>query len=172
MTVNEFISECKRSFGGKVELTPGLTAIYHEKLRRFTSEELSAIYDKVLETVEYFPKVKHIYAAASDLGFLQREMDNFQPHRWDDSDCRLCHGEGRLCVTWIATAEVANERLREVQALSRIIGYKDSCDSQKFVLQEGEFRSLFRCACMAGDSSTIPKSWPKWRKDISPVRYV
>lgn len=173
MTASEFLKQCEATLGsGKVKLLPAQESIYFEKLRRFTSDQLLAIYDKVLETTGYFPKIKDIYEAARDLGYLQTESEHFKPHRWQETECQLCKGEGRLCITWIVTSEIIREERREVHALSRIRPYAESCNSDNFVLESGEFRSIFRCSCLAGDAAGIPKMWPKWSKSMPAVRYV
>lgn len=172
MTVTEFIRQCEATTGnGKIRLMPAQEAVYVEKLRMFSGEQLSAIYDKVLELTEHFPKIKNIWDAARDLGYLQTESDIFRPHRWEESECRLCKGEGRICVIWLSTFEIRHETRVEAEALSQILPYAESCDSVKYKLKPDEFRTIFRCACIAGDRDTIPKGWPKWNKNIPAVRY-
>lgn len=169
MRAEDFITECEGIFDK--QLKPAQIPIYKDKLRRFSPQQLLEILNKVLEEAKYFPKVSEIYKAAQELGFLQQDRDDFRAHRWRASDCRLCKGEGRLCVTWLVTSEIQNEQRVEVHALSRIIPYVESCDSKAFTLQKGEFRSLFRCSCLAGEAVTIPKSWPQWSRNIPAVRY-
>lgn len=171
MTIREFLTQCETSFAGRVRLMPAQEAVYVEKLSTFSPDQLSAIYNKVLEITEHFPKIKNIYDAARDLGYLQTESDVYKPHQWKTTDCHLCRGEGRLCVTWILTSEIRNNERIRVEALNRITPYSESCDSRTFQMQDGEFRSLFRCACFAGDVPGLPKTWPKWSKSISAVRY-
>lgn len=170
MNAEKFIQELEQVFDKtlKAQQTP----LYLDKLRRFSPEQLVELLNKVLEEAKYFPKVSEIFKAANELGYLSVDTNTVRPHRWKISDCRMCHGEGRLCVTWISTSEIRNDERREVQALSKILPYVASCDSDQFRLQDGEYRSLWRCSCMAGDAPTLPKAWPKWSRNVAPVRYV
>jgi hypothetical protein len=166
MTTEAFIDICERSFSEqKVRLGPNQREIYAEKLRRFTNDELNAIFDKVLETTRNFPKIRDIYDAARDCGFLQTEMPQFRSHDWKESACNLCHGEGRLLVIWQLAYE---ENGWEEHRLKVIRPYS----APEIETGAHDFRTLFRCQCSAGDASTIPAGWPKWSTVIEPVRKV
>lgn len=158
MNVNEFLNRCEDSWGAKVKLMPARQAIYMEKLRRFSSEQLSAIYDKVLETTGRFPEIKDIYAVARELGYLETEQAKCTRHHWQESECGSCHGEGRLCIVWSARVESRPTGLLELQRLEQVLQYTRSFEYQ---LKPGEFRTIFRCKCFAGDTPTLSRGWPK-----------
>ena len=166
MTSKEFVEEFEKL--NEKKLTTDQLAIYREKLRRFSSEELNAIYDKVLEEAKYFPKISEIYKTALGLGYLSTaDLTTITTiHQWEPSNCRRCTGEGRLCVTWTLAYD---DNRREVHTLSRIVPYSWTAS---LTLARDEFTSLFRCDCVAGDAPTIPKKWPRWSTTMKRARYA
>ena len=150
---------------------PEQVRAYRAKMGRFSSDQLIEILNRLLEECKTFPKFSDIYKAAQELGFMQTESASFTPHRWQPTDCRMCRGEGRICVVWLITVEIRNDERKEAHALTKIVPYTQSCDSAGMTLGPGEYRTLFRCACMSGDAVSLPKSWPKWSKSKPGVFY-
>jgi hypothetical protein len=146
MSVSEFLRACSTHFAGKphAEHWP----LYREKLAPFTGPQLDAIYNRLIETEVYFPKIKVIYDAARALGYFDVKPEQYESYHWTRSACRLCGGEGRLLVLW------KSQEGRKV--VSGVWPYSHLTSER-----EDEFRSLFRCACPAGDA--LPKTWPRWR---------
>ena len=167
MTIDAFLDLCEKSWSEqKSKLGPRQKEIYAEKLKRFASTQLDAIFEKVLELSRTFPKIRDIYDAAGELGFLAvNTVSGFQSHAWTPTLCNLCHGEGRLLVTW--DLEFTADR-RELQKLRHIVPYS----SLPWNLEAGQFTSLFRCQCPAGEARTIPPSWPRWSRETEPTRIL
>jgi hypothetical protein len=163
MNGEAFIDICEKSFSeAKVRLGPMQREIYLEKLKRFSNPQLEKVFEKVLETSKRFPKIAEIYEAARECGYLQTESDIFKPHRWQPADCGLCRGEGRLAIIWHCFYEPKPTGLLEIQELVQAFPYTRSFD---YTLKPNEYRSIFRCRCVAGDVATLSKAWPKWTKD-------
>lgn len=166
MTSEDFITECQTIFDRN--LKPAQLPIYRDKLRRFSSEQLFELLNKVLEEVKSFPKVSEIHKAAQELGFLQTE-NTFTPHRWKPSDCGYCRGEGRLAVFWSTRIEERPTGTLEIQELTQIFQYTKSFEYKP---KPNEFRALFRCKCIAGDALAIPMGWPKLTTSTQLLREV
>lgn len=170
MTVTDFLKQCEQQWGGgKIKLMPAQEAAYRQKLSMFSEEQLSAIYDKVLELAEHFPKIKNVYDAARMLGFLETHMDNFEPHHWQDAPCGLCHGEGRLAIIWAFKYEDRQSGRVEIQTVADVVQYSQTLSTP---VPDKQFRTIFRCQCSAGDASTLPKAWPKFTKHTPLQREV
>lgn len=158
MTLNMFLTQCEEAFGGKT-YTLGQKAAFTEKCSRFTERELNRIYSDLLETSKYLPKIADVYDAARSMGMLDTEERPV--HRWDATDCGLCRGEGRLMIVWHCFRELQGDRLKEIEELTQLMPYSQGLDYKQ---KPNEYRSIFRCRCLAGDALTIPKSFPKWSK--------
>lgn len=165
MTIEQFIHKCETEMGsGKVRLTNEAKATYYQKLGRFTDEQLSSIYDKVLELTEHFPKVKNVYDAARECGFLDDVQERqYKPHVWERTDCRLCFGEGLLCVQWEREVEKTGSGMFEVFKLLHIQPYSE-------MPRRGGVAVVFRCKCLAGEAEGVPKGIPRWSSDQSAIR--
>lgn len=170
MTSEQFLDELETVFEKKPK--PQQLVIYRDKLRRFSSEQLLELLNKVLEEVKYFPRVSEIYKAAEGMGYLAIDTTNCKLHRWQPTECNLCHGEGRLAIIWQARVEQRETGRVEIQELTQVLQYTKSLDPQNYTLKANEFRTIFRCQCLAGDAATIPKAWPKWSRSRNPIREV
>lgn len=162
MTIDEFLNECQEAFGGK-EYTEGQRAAFHQKLQRFAERDLNRIYSDLLETTKYLPKIADVYESAQSLGLL--ESKERPPHTWKPADCSLCRGEGRLAIIW----DLREMNNASVEVVTQILQYSKSFD---YAMQSHEFRSLFRCRCLAGDVESLPVSWPKFDSSVNPTRVL
>lgn len=169
MTIDQFIDECERTTStGKVRLMPEQRAAYYHKLQRFSGEQLSAIYDKVLELTEHFPKVKNCYDAARDLGYLDDTPKNqYKPHVWQETDCKLCGGEGLILVAFSRSWEKQESGIYEVMQLETIEPYSKRPSSS---LPANQCGFVFRCKCLAGDADTVQKGITRWNSSIEPIQ--
>jgi len=75
-------------------------------------------------------------------------------HRWEKTSCELCRGEGRLSVIF----KIFTENGTRKRVLERIQPYSQPND-----VQPGQFATIFRCECPAGEAKGIPQSWPRWQ---------
>lgn len=158
MNIHLFMDELGKIFDKQPK--PEQLAIYAQKLRRFSPEQLVEILNRVLEECRAFPKVSEVFKAATELGYLSIDTTRTRHHHWAESDyCGMCHGEGRLCIFWECFYEDRENGRVEIQQLKRVFQYTKSFDYQQ---QRNEFRSIFRCKCPAGDAQTLSKHWPKW----------
>lgn len=168
MTIDQFIDECERTTStGKVRLMPEQRAAYYHKLQQFSGEQLSAIYGKVLELTEHFPRVKNCYDAARELGFLSDAEKQYKPHVWEPTDCRLCGGEGLILAAWSRSWEKHEAGIYEVLRLETIEPYSKRPSSR---LPADQCGFVFRCKCLAGDAETVQKGIPRWEANIDPIR--
>lgn len=139
--------------------------IYSDKAMRFTDAQLDAIFDKLLETCKFQPKVSDVFNAATDLALLAKPTsDHEASHNWVKTNCPLCEGEGRLCAIFQTLHEItANER-RKTRRFIDVGPYSDA----RWIgheWDEGYATYIFRCCCDSGDVPTIPKAYPRWDTD-------
>lgn len=168
MTPEKFVGELEQIFDKR--LKPEQTPLYVEKVRRFSPEQRVEILNRVLEEAKYFPKVSEIFKAAETLGYLAPDFAKAaRPHRWTETPCGLCHGEGRLAIFWKVRIDERETGRVELHILRQVVQYSKGFD---YIMPADEYRTIFRCKCMAGDVETIPKSWPKFTREVSDVREV
>lgn len=168
MNVQIFMDELGKIFERQPK--PEQKAVFQQKLRRFSPEQLVEILNRVLEECRGFPKVSEVFKAAQELGFLTVDTTRTPKHHWRPSEeCGLCHGEGRLCIFWKYHYEERDSGRVEVQQLVDVKQYTQSFDRH---LGACEFRTVFRCKCSAGDAETLPKCWPKLTKSTPINREV
>lgn len=173
-SVTDFLERCRSQIGrSRQPLDPDVERTYRAKLSRFSPDQLSMLFDRLIETCEYFPKIAEIFSAAESLEFIgPTDTVSFRPHTWEPSDCPFCRGEGRLAVYWRISHEDRSGRLVEIQRLLWSSGYSDALRGLKAPGKD-DIRTLFRCHCPAGDAITLSRGWPKWRiDDIERVRYL
>ena len=163
-TVSEFLAKCELVFPGKT-LTVDQSSIYRQKLSHFSPDQLGHIYEEIIETQKYFPKIADVFDAARTLGYMH--PPERPVHTWDKTSCALCHGEGRIAVIW--DVQPVGERI--IETLHKIWPYSESGSAD---IPTHGFRTLSRCKCLAGGAPTIPKSWQKWTGDAaySPLRHL
>lgn len=166
MNLEQFLSKCEDSFGGK-SYTLLQKAAFMEKCSRFNAAELQRIFSDLLENNKYLPRIADIYESARSLGMLDKEQ--MPLHRWIGTDCNYCRGEGRMGIIWRCQIEERETGLVEIQELVDLFQYSKAFDRQ---LKSNEYRSLFRCRCSAGDAETLPKGWPRWTATSEPRRTV
>jgi hypothetical protein len=169
MIIDEFIRLCERTFGGgKIALMPDQRAAYFQKLERFNSEQLDEIYSKVLELTAHFPKIKDIYDAARELGFLSDALDasRNKPHVWQETECRFCAGSGLMAAMYEQEFEHGDSGAVQVLKLVHVGPYHRSSDRRR--AQPFEVLAVFRCKCSAGDVDTIQRGLPRW-SDAQPI---
>ncbi len=66
MTVNTFLFKCEQLFRSKA--VSGLqTIVYHDKMARFTGEEIDAIFSACVERCRFFPTVAEIYEIGGEM---------------------------------------------------------------------------------------------------------
>jgi hypothetical protein len=169
MNADIFLDELQTVLGR--QQNPSRLAVYRERLRRFSPEQLIQMLNALIDECRTFPSPADIAKAAEKLGYSAIDRTAYQQHHWEPTDCKLCRGEGRLCVVWLATAEVRNDERKEAHALTQILPYQQSCASTGLKMGPGEYRTLFRCSCTAGDAVSLPKAWPKWSKSKPGVFY-
>jgi hypothetical protein len=168
MNISEFLAHSEDAFPG-APYTEGQRAAFELKLERFDPKQLVRIWDRVLEICHTRPKIADVYTVANEFGYLRPE-DDFKPHRWTSTDCRLCRGEGRLRVVWLEFTQVRNGEAVRMDELERILPYSSDEAASDATKQPGEYAMIARCACPAGDAAGIPKIWPKWKTSIPAVR--
>src|SRR6266478_3795757 len=98
MRIELFMDELGKIFDKAPK--PEQLAVYREKLRRFSPEQLLEILNRILEECRTFPKVSDVFKAAKDLGYLSIDLTRTPVHRWTPSDCPTCNGEGRIAIFW------------------------------------------------------------------------
>jgi len=81
-------------------LKPKNQRLYVHKIGRFNRDQLDTIYDKLLENCQWTPKIKAIFDAALDLGFLQESKEQRTLGR---KRCSLCEGTGWQYITEAVT---------------------------------------------------------------------
>lgn len=167
MNSDQFLAELATVFDKQPK--PQQLGIYRDKLRRFSPEQLLEILNKVLEEAKYFPKVSEIFKAAEALGYLSVTQDTRRFHHWKETNCGLCHGEGRIAIIWHCFTEERGEYRAEIQELVQVFQYSKSFD---YRFKPNECRSIFRCRCLAGDAESLPKAWPKWTNNSNARREV
>ena len=168
MTVEEFIDTAEKTMStGKVRLMPEQRAVYHQKLNRFTEEQISAIYDKVLEITAHFPKVKDCYDAARDLGYFADDTaPRAKPHTWEPTECRFCAGSGLIAALYEQEFEFTESGACQTLKLNHIGPYHKSAD--RYAAHPNDVRAVYRCQCPAGEVETIQHGLPRW-SDERPV---
>lgn len=164
MSPNEFIRQIERTWDRELEADQAL--IYLRKLERFSDAELQAIFDRVIESSKYMPRIADIYSAATDLEMLAKPAaDGSKSHTWERTDCKLCEGEGRLNVIMQTTYGEATASGRDKTVRFADLGPYSDKKWIGYPWQEGFNSYIFRCSCEAGEAETIPKAWPRWDPD-------
>ncbi len=72
MTPVEFVLALEEQW---TPLTPEQQRIYHNKLGRFSPDQLYEIFDELLDNCKYKPKIADIIDAARELSFLQKSRE-------------------------------------------------------------------------------------------------
>ena len=93
MTPVEFVLALEEQW---TPLTPEQQRIYHNKLGRFSPDQLYEIFDELLDNCKYKPKIADIINAAIDLGFLQK---NRERRTLGGKNCLLCEETGFRYIT-------------------------------------------------------------------------
>lgn len=163
MTTHEFISNCEEAWGGKVRLVPAQKAIFIEKLRRFSGDQIQGIFTHLLEETRFFPKVADAFKAAKELGYLgdNAAVQQQKAHAWEPSDCRLCAGSGMVAAFWTQEWEQRESGAVQVMNFSRIVPYQASAKEARN--RPDDVRAIYRCDCDAGGMKTLG-AWPRWSK--------
>lgn len=138
-----------------------------------SDQQMFELQDRVLDQVKIFPKRAHIIEAAKDLGFYERKIKarlEKRAHTWEETDCRLCRGEGRLAVyrELMARDDETGGLIRE-ERQCRILPL--STGTPKELLEPGRifYEYIYRCACLAGSAETIPRAWPRWQGEPTQI---
>lgn len=162
MTPAEFVVGLQHYYGDK-KLESEIAQMYKRKMLRFTTEQILQLYEKVIETSKYYPKIVEIFGLAAEMGFLQRRnRSSPKVHEWQPSSCKLCGGEGRLAVFFSILQLQDEGRWRRKDRLERIFALSDSAASDYQLKNCDHVEFLYRCNCMAGRAATIPEAWPIW----------
>lgn len=158
MDVNNFLSKIEGAWGKALQIDQ--TQSYREKLFRFSGEQREQIFSRLLETCKFLPKISDIYDAARDLNYLETPSPHFKPVEWQSTDCKLCHGEGRLAVVKQRSyIKASNGDWKPESRMVRISAYSDY-NTSRDRLGESEYRFLYRCKCAAAELWN--KAIPQW----------
>lgn len=170
MTPSRFIDACEIAWGGtekKLKLMPKQASMYEEKLRRFTADQLGAIFEAVLEQAKHFPRIAEIYEVARSLGYIGNSVKADRPHAWKPTTCNLCVGSGVIAAFWSQEFELREGAKVQIMKLVGIGPYHLSAGLER--KPHHEIRAVFRCNCLAGELETLPKGWPRWRGKDEPI---
>ena len=77
-------------------LAPKNQRLYVNKVGRFNPTQLDCIFDRLLEDCQWTPKIKDIFDAARNLGFLQASIER---KTLGNKACRFCEGIGFRYIT-------------------------------------------------------------------------
>ena len=89
-------------------MKPKSQRLYINKIGRFNRDQIDLIYDKLLEDCQWIPKIKDIFDAARDLGFLQESRER---KTLGKKGCPTCEEAG-----WIAEVVTTSDGMT-VQAV-------------------------------------------------------
>jgi len=81
-------------------LTPKNQRLYINRAAGFNRDQLDRMYDELLDTCQWTPKIKDIVDTALDLGFLQK---NRERRTLGEKGCRLCEETGFRYITEAVT---------------------------------------------------------------------
>lgn len=80
MTKLEFVLALERAFGKRLD--PDQADAMMAKIARFSRDQLQQICDRIVEKEKYFPKIGHVFEAASNLGFLEQKAKELLERHW------------------------------------------------------------------------------------------
>ncbi len=158
MTSAEFLLRCEDLFPGK-PLTPSQSSVYHEKLARFDSRQLSKILAACLENCKFFPKIADIYEQAGEFGYLD-VREEYKPHTWTETACAKCAGSGLMAAGYTQEFEKTEAGAVQVLTLVHVGPYHKSVDWYRG--NTDGVRQAFRCKCPAGEAKTLQQGLPRW----------
>lgn len=149
-------------------LTATQWAAYRSKTADFTEEQFSKLYDAVLETCKFFPKIADLFTCATDLGFFA-EKTEYRPHMWTPTDCQLCAGSGMVAAFWSQEFEIAGEEKQQILRLHYLFPYHQSGDYRRRG-DHDDVRAVYRCSCPGGLADTLSRGLPRWSENIPQMR--
>lgn len=165
MNADEFVLAIEDGWGKN--LTDKQSRRYVGYLTRFDGGQLERILEQLEQDCKYVPKIGHIHDAATTLGFNSTQPRTTPLHEWEETNCRLCHGEGRIEVIF---EWMYDETLHPIRKLRRIFQYSGS-ERLDYRPVKGEYSYIFRCACLAGEAPGLSRKWPRWHgsNELAPV---
>lgn len=167
MNAAYFLDKFREVLPPAKDLTPAQWTVYREKLAPFSEEQLTKLFDAVLENCKFFPKIADIYEQAKLLGFTERRIE-YKPHVWTATDCHLCGGSGLVAVFWAQEFEVTGESKAQILRLHYIQPYHTS-GAYARQGDHDDVRVVYRCQCVCGASETLERGIPRWRADMPSV---
>jgi len=141
---------------------------YRAKLAEFSEEQLGKLYEAVLETCKFFPKIADIFDCAKSLGFTERKAE-YRPHVWTPTDCQLCVGSGMVAAFWSQEFEITGEEKQQILRLHYLFPYHQSGEYQRRK-DHDDVRTVYRCFCDRGAVDTLSKGIPRWHQNMPEVR--
>lgn len=96
MTAGELVLCMERHWGKTIE--PHQRATYIRKLTRFYPAQLSAIFDRILESSHWLPSINHLFDTADELAFT-KPIGKIGRGSIGKKGCSLCEGTGWQYIT-------------------------------------------------------------------------
>ena len=165
MTSETFLQQLQDYYDREYEAIQ-LESIKHW-LERFAGPQLDALLVRAEKLNKYLPKIFELNAAAEELGFAwEQKLGRAHPeHVWTPTDCRLCHGQGRLSIFKEVFKVQVDGGLQMRRRQTRILPLEgvDTMDYRYKHPTEEEY--WCRCSCPAGDTPVlVTLGWPRYMR--------
>ncbi len=168
MNIDVFLNRIEEILPPAKQQNANQLVVYRAKLRRFSDSELDKLCEAVIENCRFWPKIADIYEQARGLGLFAKAQE-YRPHVWEPTDCRMCGGSGLVATFWSQEFEETDEGRFEILRLHYMMPYHTSAKSHQ-QRDHDDVLAVNRCSCVAGNVVTLDKGIPKWDESKPTVR--